>query len=65
MQAECVTNSCNNTNFTVGQIYEMTETGIRTNWGNMWTSFKDWDKPHSFAKGTIFKFEMCEFIIKS
>ena len=65
MQAECVTNSCNNTNFTVGKTYELCEIGIRSNWGGMWCHFNDRNKPHSFVKGTIFEFGMCEFIIKS
>ena len=63
MKVKCVENECNNSNFTKGKEYEMTSNGIRSDWGGMWTAFKDWNKPKSFRVGETFKFAMCRFEI--
>ena len=63
MKALCTENKSNNSNFTVGKIYEMHKNGIRTDWSGIFTSFKDYDKPDSFDVGSIFNFGMCKFEI--
>lgn len=58
MQCICIENNYNNTNFTVGKIYEYKEDGyIRTNWGNMWTKSY---KPFKIEDNT-FECGMCKF----
>lgn len=63
MKVKCIENKFDNTNFTQGKEYEASPNGIRSDWGGMWTGFKDWNKPKSFKVGDIFEFAMCRFEI--
>lgn len=58
MQCICIENNYNNTNFTVGKIYEYKEDGhIRTDCGNMWIkSYKPFQ-----IEDNIFECVMCKF----
>lgn len=63
MKAKCIENKHNNSNFTEGKEYEMSEKGIRSDWGRMWAKFEDWNKPKNFNIGDVFEFAMCKFQI--
>lgn len=63
MKAKCVENKLDNTNFTIGKTYDMTEDAIRTDWGGLWRHFKAWNKPKSFETGNVFDFALCKFEI--
>ena len=63
MKAKCLENKMRNTNFTIGKIYDMSRDAIRTNWGGMWTHFKNYNKPKSFEVGHVFDFAFCKFEI--
>ena len=63
MKARCIENKHNNSNFSKGKEYEMSQDGVRCDWGGMWTKFRDWDKPNNFDVGSIFEFAMCKFQI--
>jgi hypothetical protein len=63
MKAKCVENKLNNTNFTIGKTYELSNNGMRTNWGGIWTHFKNYNKPKNFNIGSMFDFGMCKFEI--
>lgn len=63
MKTKCVENKMNNSNFTKNKEYEMSETGIRCDWGGMWVKFSDWNKPLSFKVGSVFEFASCKFKI--
>jgi len=63
MQAKCIENQSNNSNFKLNEEYELSNIGIRTEWGGMLTHFEDWNRPKSFNVGTIFHFAMCKFKI--
>lgn len=63
MKAKCIENNLHNTNFTIGKIYEMKTTAIRTDWGGMWVGFEDWSKPTNFNVGDVFEFGLCKFEI--
>lgn len=62
-KAKCIKNNNRNVNFTVGKEYELSESGIRSNWGGMWINFAPYNKPKSFQKGDRFFFAACEFQI--
>lgn len=63
MKAKCIENKFNNTNFTIGETYELSKNAIRTNWARMWTPFEYYNKPKCFNIGDIFDFGMCKFEI--
>ena len=63
MKAKCIENRMHNTNFTIDEEYEMSENGIRTDWGNMWCHFENWNKPKGFNIGIVFEFGHCKFEI--
>lgn len=63
MKAKCIENKLNNTNFTIGKIYELFKDGIKTDWGEICCHFKDCNKPKSFNVGNVFDFGMCKFKI--
>jgi hypothetical protein len=65
MKAKCIENECNNTNFTIGKTYELSEKWIRTDCSGMCCHFKDYNKPKSFNIGSTFYFGMCKFKIVS
>lgn len=65
MKAACIENKFNNSNFTVGKVYEMHKGGIRTDYSGIFTSFKDYNKPKNFNVGSIFDFGLCKFEIVS
>lgn len=60
MNSICIENNYNNTNFTVGKMYEYKENGrIRTDCGNMWT--KNYE-PFKIIDN-VFECGMCKFQI--
>lgn len=63
MKAKCIENKHGNTNFTSGKIYELSKSGLRCNFGGMWTHFESWNMPKSFNIGDTFEFAMCRFEI--
>lgn len=63
MKAICFENKCNNSNFTVGKVYELSNNGIRTNWGGIFVLFENYNKPKSFKIGSVFDFGLCKFKI--
>ena len=57
MVAKCIENNFNNTNFVKEKEYEITENGIRCEWGGMWI-----ENPHpDVSVGTVFDFAGCKF----
>lgn len=63
MKAKCIRNQSNNSNFKLNKEYELSNTGIRTEWGGMICHFEDWNKPKTFDTGDVFDFASCEFEI--